>query len=52
MSLDPEKWLETLPTSNTKSNDEKYELDAKKWTETIAKVKNSFNSTSSCSVAG
>ena len=35
MSMDPNKWLNTIPFINTKSNREKYKLDPKKWVDTL-----------------
>ena len=35
MSMDPNKWINTIPFISTKSNREKYKLDPKKWINTL-----------------
>ena len=35
MSVDPNKWLNTIPFNSTKSNPEKYKLDSERWVNTL-----------------
>ena len=35
MSMDPTKWINTLPFANAESNKEKYKLDSNKWLNTL-----------------
>jgi len=35
MSMDPNRWVNTLPFTNTESNQEKYKLDSNKWINTL-----------------
>ena len=35
MSMDPNKWLNTIPFIGTKSNQEKYKLDSDRWVNTL-----------------
>ena len=35
MSMDPNKWLNTIPFNGTKSNPEKYKLDSDRWVNTL-----------------
>ena len=35
MSMDPNKWVNTLPFTNTESNQEKYKLDFNRWSNTL-----------------
>ena len=35
MSMDPNKWLNTIPFNSTKSNLEKYKLDSNRWVNTL-----------------
>ena len=35
MSMDPNKWVNTLPFTNTESNQEKYKLDFNRWPNTL-----------------
>ena len=35
MSMDPNKWVNTIPHIGTKSNQEKYKLDSNKWVNTL-----------------
>ena len=35
MSMDPNKWLNTIPFIGTKSNQEKYKLDSNRWVNTL-----------------
>ena len=37
MSMDPNKWVNTIPFIETKSNQEKYKLDSNRWVNTIPK---------------
>ena len=37
MSMDPNKWLNTIPFIGTKSNQEKYKLDSNRWVNTLPK---------------
>ena len=37
MSMDPNKWLNTIPFIGVKSNQEKYKLDSNRWVNTIPK---------------
>ena len=37
MSMDPNRWVTTLPFMNTESNKEKYKLDSKRWVNTLPK---------------
>ena len=39
MSLNSEKWLNTLPNTNIETNQEEYKLDTKKWVDTLHKRK-------------
>ena len=35
MSMDPNKWVNTIPFIGTKSNQEKYKLDFNRWVNTL-----------------
>jgi len=35
MSMDPSRWVNTIPFIGTKSNQEKYKLDSNKWVNTL-----------------
>jgi len=35
MSVDPSRWVDTIPFIGTKSNQEKYKLDSNKWVNTL-----------------
>ena len=35
MSMDPNKWLNTIPFIETKSNQKKYKLDSDRWVNTL-----------------
>ena len=35
MSMDPNKWVNTIPFIETKSNQEKYKLDSNRWVNTL-----------------
>jgi len=37
MSMDPNKWVNTIPFIGTKSNQEKYKLDSNRWVNTLPK---------------
>ena len=39
MSINPGKWVGTLPNHQTETNIENYNLDSSKWTDTIPKRK-------------
>ena len=45
MTIDPNKWLKTLPTLNKESNDEKNTLDPNIWIGTISKGKTNKSNT-------
>ena len=36
MSMDPSRWVKTLPASNIKSVQEKYDLDSNRWVNTLS----------------
>ena len=38
MSMDPSRWIKTLPASNIKSVQEKYDLDSNRWVNTLPKM--------------
>ena len=38
MSMDPSRWVKTLPASNIKSAQEKYDLDSNRWINTLPKT--------------
>ena len=38
MSMDPSRWVKTLPASNIKSVQEKYDLDSNRWVNTLPKT--------------
>ena len=37
MSMDPNRWVNTIPFIGSKSNQEKYKLDSKRWINTLPK---------------
>ena len=44
MSMDPNRWVNTIPFVGTKSNQEKYKLNSNKWVNTLpAKHDNTLN---------
>ena len=38
MSMDPSRWVNTIPFIGAKSNQEKYKLDSNKWVNTLPKM--------------
>ena len=47
--IDHNKWINTIPTSNKKLDNQKYDLDHDRWLETIPKQK-SNNATKKISI--
>jgi len=39
MSVDPDRWIDTIPFISTKSNQEKYKLDSNRWVNTLSRKK-------------
>ena len=37
MSMDPNRWVNTIPFISSKSNQEKYKLDSNRWINTLPK---------------
>ena len=47
MSMDPSRWISTLPANNIEVDQEKYKLDSNRWVDTLPKINSKINKSNS-----
>ena len=47
MSMDPSRWISTLPANNIEVDQEKYKLDSNRWVDTLPKINPKINKSNS-----